>query len=250
MEIVTVLAIAPAVAVIVAGCVVAIVPAMAVNTADILPAGTTTEAGTHTSGVFEDNETATEVVAFPVRDTVQTAVLPERSNPGPHVTENNCGGACSISAYFAVAAPSVTAIVVPVLALTAAATAVNCAEAAPAGTVRDGGTATAGLSEEIVRDMPPAGAGPESDTVHMVDAGVMNDLGAQDSAFSSVNVPPAAAVITGWPFDELAVTLLKLIGTLDGAVPASWTLTFASTPVPMTVELIPVARHVTLLSPL
>lgn len=124
-----------------------IVPADAVNVAEVAPAGTVAVAGTLNIDVsLESVTTAPELTAGAVRVIVQAALVREVSVPGEQETELRTGAAVMemIEGWKEIEVSAVTVAVWP--APSAATVAVKDAETAPPGMITCGGTLTAALS--------------------------------------------------------------------------------------------------------
>jgi hypothetical protein len=166
----------PSAAVIVALVAEVQVPAVAVKPAEEEPAATFTEAGTLTTELLEDSETAAPEGAAALSVTVQVVDAPEATLPDAQLMEESVtAGGCEAGAVSA----TETAFELPLkAAVTVAvwfdgivpAAALKPADAAPAGTVTEAGTASRALFEERATAAPPEGAAALSVTVQVVAA--------------------------------------------------------------------------------
>ena len=158
----------PSVAVIVVEVLLATPNVVMVKVADVLPAGTVTEAGTVAAVVLLlCRETLTPPVgAAPVSVTVPVEALPPVTLVGLTVTDVRLTGAGATVKVAVCVEPNTPVIVTPVFVLTALVEIVNVALVFPLGTRTFAGVcAAAVLLLDSVTVAPPAGAGPLRVTV-------------------------------------------------------------------------------------
>ena len=208
----------------------AILPAVAVNVAEVDPAATATDAGTVSAALFEDSDTFAPPAGAEVdRLTLHVLVPPEVNVLGEHKTDESTRGASKLIFVVAVEPFSVAEIVAVPLAVTAAVDAVKVADAAPAETVEDAGTVSAGLLEASAMTLGPEEVF-DSPTVHVVLAfefrvegwhcTLETSTGACKikSSFAvlplSVAVTVAAAFAVSVPVDAVKVTTFALLATV------------------------------------
>jgi hypothetical protein len=158
------------------------------------------------------------------------------------------GGVIVIDAVFEL--PFNAAVTVAVwFAVTVPAVAVKLPVEAPAPTVTEAGTVSVLLLSDSATDVFTA-ATPESVTVQpdvapeATVAGVHCSPETVSAVDPTVVVPLAPEALTVDPVSVAAVTLLTEIVTLDPAPAVSFTVTVATTPSPMSVAFIPLAKHV------
>lgn len=198
----------PAVAVMVAVCVVLTALAVAVNDALTEPAGTVVDAGTLTEVLLLARVTANPPLgAAAVSVTEHASDAAPVSDPLLHDTA--LSAACEVNCSAAVLlAPAAVAVIVAVcVVLTADVVAVKAALVAPAATVTDAGTDTAELLLASVTASPPLGAAAVRATVHASDTAPVTDPLLHETPLSEacaapvplsaiVAVPPLAALLT------------------------------------------------------
>jgi hypothetical protein len=131
--------------------------------------------------------------------------------------------------------------------------AVKAAVVKPDGTVTEGGRETAELLETRLTRLPVEGAGPLKVTVHPEVPGVITESGEQvrllsvtgaGTQFCTVMVPPVPDTVVALPSGRAPMTSTIPTG-IDALLvkAASSTVTIATTPLPMELEFIPVARQ-------
>jgi hypothetical protein len=246
-EIVAVCVLPFSVAVMVAVWLLAIVPAVAVKVAVVLPDPTAAEAGTVNATALLDSV----IVAPPVCDTVtvQVALPPDTRLAGLHVSPLSTTGAASVIVAVCVLPFSVAVMVAVWLLAIVPAVAVKVAVVLPSPTVTEAGTVNAVASSDRATTAPPADAGVFSETVHVDDPPVPRDAGAQFSALrvgggggTAVTVPPTPFMGSGFPSalaPNVFVTLIVVLATPDPIV----TLTTATTPFCITAVFKPASRQ-------
>ena len=136
---------------------------------------------------------------------------------------------------------------------TALAAALKLAVVAPAATVTEGGTARAGLLSDTPTTVPPLGAACDKVTVQVTFPGGVSELGVHVRPVSvgdachpwTVMVPPLPETATALPSPKDPIVLPTEMGTDPLLVAeASVAVTTATTPLPITVEFIPVAKQI------
>jgi hypothetical protein len=231
----------PSVAVTTADCPEATVLAVAVNPAEVAPAGTVSDAGTGSAKLFELSATeAPPEGAGPLRMTVQVVEPAGARLDGLHATEfgltggvAGAGGASVTTALCEL--PFKVAVTVALwLVLTLAAFAVKVADVNPAATVIDDGTGSAASLLLKVTAVPPLGAAPLSVTEHVEVDGVTSEEGLHESRLTVTGAktemaPPAPVEAMASP-PELEATVLLNPRASVPVVADTVALMVASTP--------------------
>lgn len=164
-------------------------PAAAVKEAAVPLAGTVTEAGTETSGVLLASATTVPPAgAGWFRITVQVVALPEVSWVLVQAIPTGPTGTVSANTKLTEIPLKLAVTVAFWRTLTVPATIVKVAVVASAGTVRNAGAMSAGLSLEIDTVAPPERAGFVSVTVQVVAAPDVRDLSVQETAANAGGV--------------------------------------------------------------
>ena len=174
-------------------------PAVAVNVADVAPAGTVSEAGTGSAVVL----LAASVTAPPpvgaawLSVTVQVVATPEVMLVGAHASDD--APATGVTVTVAVVLPPRVAVTVTVCGVaTVPADPVNVIEVAPAGTAMEAGTVSAAVLLDATATLaPPVGATWSTVTVHVVaapDAMLVGTHASEDTAGFGVTTTVAAAL--------------------------------------------------------
>ena len=134
--------------------------------------------------------------------------------------------------------------------MTEPAVAVKLAVDAPAATVTEAGVVNAELLSEIVTAEPPVGAAADSVTVQ-VDVAPEAMLEGEHTSLETTGarawtemLPPVPEIAIAEPSAEDPTTLLISRGTVAPLVAESWTATTATTPLPMRLAFMPLARQV------
>jgi hypothetical protein len=147
------------VAVTVALWVVLIVPAVAVNVAEVPLAGTVTDAGTVSEALLSERATLDPPAGAALfRVTVQVVEAPEFTLVGLHAKLETKIGATRLNGALWEAPFKVAVTVAFWVVFTVPAVAVKVAEVPLAGTVMDAGTVSEALLSESATTDPPAGA--------------------------------------------------------------------------------------------
>ena len=172
----------------------------------------------------------------------------------PEGTEGACvsGAACNVI-ELVLDTPARVAVTTAVwLDVTALAVAVKVAVVAPAATVTEGGTARAELLSDTLTSVPPLGAACDKVTVQVTFPGGVSELGVHVRLVSvgdachpwTVMVPPLPETATALPSARDPIVPLTEMRTDPLLVAeASVAVTTATTPLPITVEFIPVAKQ-------
>ena len=203
-------------------------PAVAVKTVDIASAGTDTEAGTVSSGLFALNNTVRGLETLRSSLTVQVLEPPGVKAVGLQLREDTAGATASIREAVSEAPFNVAVRVTLSFWVSVPAVAAKLAEVAVAGTVTVAGMANRALVSDSATTLPPEGAGSFKVTVHSELTAELIVPGLQDSAETStpgasvkeaVWEPPfkLAMIVTLW----VAVTVLAVIVNEADVAPAA-----------------------------
>jgi hypothetical protein len=142
--------------------------ALILKVAEVLPAGTVTDAGTEATALPEDRFTTTPPAgAWPFSVTVPTAVLPLATGFGA-IERLDSATAVTLSVADLVAEPRVAVMVAVKLPFCAVVLIAKLADVNPAGIVTEDGTVTAVLLDERLTVVPPVGAALLRSTVPVV----------------------------------------------------------------------------------
>jgi len=229
-----------------------IVPAVAVNVALLAPAPTVTDEGTVSSVLLSDTATAVPPAgAAPESVTVHVLLPDELRLAGEQLNDVSDTGTIRLIAAVRDTLPSVAVTVALPLDVIVPAVAVNVAVVAPAPTVTDEGTVSSVLLSDTATAVPPAGAAPESVTVHVLLPDELRLAGEQLSEVrlgpanpGPVIVPPAAVIVVALPEGKDATEATPNEVLSEDAATA--TLTTATTPFAIVVLFIPYSRHMCL----
>jgi hypothetical protein len=225
------------------------VPAVAVNVAELAPAGTSTDEGTvRLELLLLSTTVAPPVPTAAVNDTEQLDVPGALIAVGLHARErkDTAGGARLMEV---VAEPPLhVAVRVAVWAEEMVpAVAVNVADVEPAGTSTDEGTVRLELLLLSATVAPPVPAAALNDTEQLDVPGALIAVGLhvrerKDTAEPTLRVPPLAVTVRLVPVGDAANTLVSPMLTLPEEIEGV-TLTVASTPFPIAVRFKPLAMH-------
>jgi hypothetical protein len=233
-----------AVAVIRAAVVAETVPAVAVRSPVVLPAGIVMEGGTVRALLSSEIVTARPPGgAAALRVTVHVALPPEATVAGTQTKAEGTIGAIRLSEALA-ARPSRLAVSATVLSTATLATdAAKLAEEAPAATVTEAGIVAKALPLDSATTRPPSGADPSRVTMQSALPVPVNEEGVQlkldkPTGISAgiVTRPPAAEVGMLWAVNEVANAFTIATGLLRFPPDDKVRVAVATTPSAIVVE--------------
>src|SRR5580658_10739052 len=216
----------PKVAVTVPDWLVVIAAAVALKVAEVLFAGTVTDAGTMSAVLLLESPTALPPNgAAWLRVTVQVLAAPEFTLVGVQASAETSVGAIRFKVALCEELPKVAVTVPDWLVVIAAAVALKEVEVLLAGTVTDAGTVSDALLLESPTALPPDGAAWLSVTVQVLAAPEFTLVGVQASAETSVGatrlkvalceeLPKVAVTVPDWLVVIAAAVALKVAEVL------------------------------------